>query len=323
MRRSLALFAVLALMIHAPMSSAQVPADAAHPAAGGPSAPSGPAHTRPDSLHLPPEPGSFPRTWISGTDCAQDPAIQVHAYNDDFLILRQSMCLNYEAPFMYLIFGEERAILFDTGANGNPPVASTVYREIDKWKLRNGVSDYQLVVAHTHGHGDHVANDDQFQGKPDTVVVSANLNAVKSAFDLPNWPDGASEFDLGGRTLDILPIPGHQSAHIMVYDARTQLMLSGDSFYPGFLFISNFNQYRESIAKLVAFAADHPVTWILGDHIEMTSTPGVAYPYGTSVQPDERALPLTLAMLHELDAALQAMRGNPHSEVHDDFIITP
>jgi hypothetical protein len=42
--------------------------------------------------------------------------VQIQAYNDDFDILRESGCSNYEKPFVFLFFGSERAILFDTGA---------------------------------------------------------------------------------------------------------------------------------------------------------------------------------------------------------------
>ncbi len=45
-----------------------------------------------------------------------EPPIQVHAYDPHTYVLRQSKATNYEAPFLYLLFGNERAILLDTGA---------------------------------------------------------------------------------------------------------------------------------------------------------------------------------------------------------------
>ena len=33
-------------------------------------------------------------------------------------VLRQSMCTNYEGPFLYLLFGSEKVLLQDTGAGG-------------------------------------------------------------------------------------------------------------------------------------------------------------------------------------------------------------
>jgi len=51
------------------------------------------------------EPGVLPSEWrASGPNCAEVPDWQGHAYNEDFYILRESGCTNYEKPFLYLIF---------------------------------------------------------------------------------------------------------------------------------------------------------------------------------------------------------------------------
>ena len=44
------------------------------------------------------------------------PDWQVHEYNPNFFILRQSGCIHYEKPFLYLFFGRDSALLEDTGA---------------------------------------------------------------------------------------------------------------------------------------------------------------------------------------------------------------
>lgn len=36
--------------------------------------------------------GAFPDHWIDGTECDAEPDFQVHAYNEDFFIIRQSKC---------------------------------------------------------------------------------------------------------------------------------------------------------------------------------------------------------------------------------------
>ncbi len=277
-----------------------------------------------------PVPGTFPDDWIHGAaNCGQstDPPLQVHQYNDDTFILRQDMCINFEGPFMYLLLGQERAILFDTGTSSNPnvvPMHSTVQGIIDQWKADNGITgNYRLVVAHTHGHGDHVNGDGQFNGKPFTEVVGTSSNAVQQYFGFTNWPEEVIEFDLGNRTLDIMGIPGHQSAHIAVYDRRTDMLITGDHLYPGFLFISNFSQYQDSCQRLADFVGANNVSHVMGTHIEMTATPGVAYPYGTNYQPEERVLQLGPEHIVELNDAVQAMGNTPMVEVHDDFIISP
>ena len=57
----------------------------------------------------------MPASWLSGgPNCVSVPDWQVHEYNDNFYILRESGCINYEKPFLYLIFGDKKALLEDT-----------------------------------------------------------------------------------------------------------------------------------------------------------------------------------------------------------------
>src|SRR5258708_7912410 len=61
--------------------------------------------------------GLLPQAWRSGGPmCAAVPDWQVHEYNPDFYIIRESGCINYEKPFLYLIFGQDKVLLEDTGA---------------------------------------------------------------------------------------------------------------------------------------------------------------------------------------------------------------
>ena len=272
-----------------------------------------------------PVPGGFPLDWVYG-DCSE-PAIQVHQYNESLYMLRQSQCTNFEGPFMYLLFGTETALLIDTGA-GNIPIGPTVYDLVAQYEAAHGLQ-LDLLVAHTHGHGDHFQGDPQFAGQPNTTVVGLGQAQVAAFFGFQDWPNDLVTLDLGGRVLDILAIPGHQSAHIAFYDRETGILQTGDTLYPGFLFISgavgqgNFLKYKDSIKRLLDFTADKPVTWVLGNHIEMKSTPGQSYPYGTNFQPLERVIELTRDHLVELYDAVRAMAASPHVEVHDDFVIQP
>ena len=61
--------------------------------------------------------------WIHGSVSAKhntDPDMQVHWYDEHTVILRQNKAINYEAPFMFLLFGGTRAVLIDTGATASP-----------------------------------------------------------------------------------------------------------------------------------------------------------------------------------------------------------
>ena len=46
----------------------------------------------------PDQPGTFPDHWINGVGCGTEPEFQVHAYNEDLFIIRQSKCAIFEAP---------------------------------------------------------------------------------------------------------------------------------------------------------------------------------------------------------------------------------
>ncbi len=72
------------------------------------------------------EQGDLPSTWITGgPNCLTVPAWQIQDYNPNFYILRESGCTNYEKPFLYLIFGRDRALLVDTGAGASDAAVVT------------------------------------------------------------------------------------------------------------------------------------------------------------------------------------------------------
>lgn len=273
--------------------------------------------------------GTIDETWIHGAEnCATstDPPIQVHTYEPDTLILRQSKCLNYEGPFMYLFFGSKKVLMLDTGATGNAtvfPLRAKVDELIDAWVAAKGLTSVELVVAHTHGHGDHVAADGQFAGRPNTTVIKTGMANVSAYFGFSGPQGDPKELDLGDRIVDVLPLPGHCADHISVYDRRTGILQTGDSLYPGRLYVSDWDAYRKSIKRLTEFAATKTVSWVLGNHIEMKATAGEDYPIGTKFQPNEHALGLTTAHLSELDAGLDQLGEMPAKQVHDDFIIDP
>jgi glyoxylase-like metal-dependent hydrolase (beta-lactamase superfamily II) len=252
-------------------------------------------------------PASF---YAGGADCTGVNQLQVHAYNPDFYILRQAACTNYEKPFLYLLFGSERALLLDTGA-GKVDVATVVDTLVRHWLSQHNraSSSLGLVVAHSHAHGDHVAGDSQFAGRPGTTVVGRDSAAVRAFFGVKNWPNEQGSIDLGRRVLDVIPIPGHQPASIALYDRRSGVMLTGDTFYPGRLYVRDTAAFAASIDRLTAFVKTHEVVHLLGAHIEQMRTPYRDYPVGTIDQPDEHALALDRMQLFELDSVVTAMRG--------------
>jgi hydroxyacylglutathione hydrolase len=180
-------------------------------------------------------------------------------------------------------------------------------------------------VIHSHAHGDHTAGDPGFRDKADVQFVAANVAEVTKAAGIQNWPTDMGQIDLGNRVIDVIPIPGHEPASIALYDRQTGLLLTGDTFYPGRLYVStaNFPAFVASIQRLVDFTKTRPVAHILGTHIEQTRTPYVDYPRGTVYQPDEHALELSRGDLLELNEALIAMNGKPVRRALRSVILYP
>src|SRR5207248_6122598 len=191
------------------------------------------------------------------------------------------------------------------------------------WSARHDGRSLPLIVVHSHGHRDHTSGDAQFTGAPQTTVVAATPAAVQQFFSLRQWPDETATYDLGDRLIDIIPIPGHQEASIAIYDRRTGILLTGDTLYPGRLYVRDGTAYARSIQRLVAFTDGKAVTHVLGAHIENARTPYLDYPEGTKYQPDEHALELGRAHLLELNEALHRMNGVIVKSAFRDFTIWP
>ena len=57
----------------------------------------------------------------------------------------------------------------------------------------------------------------------------------------------------------------------MAVTARcTGLLLTGDTLYPGRLYVRDWAAFAATVGRLLAFAEDYPVRHLLGGHIEMT-----------------------------------------------------
>ena len=269
------------------------------------------------------------KQWIHGSgDCVQnqDPAIDVLKLDESSYILRQNKCLHYEAPFIYLFMGQHTAFLQDTGATADSnkfPLYAKVSALMAQWQREQKIEQLELLVTHSHSHSDHKAADEQFRGKPNVTLVEPELDSVKSFFNFEPWPIANKTIDLGGRKLTILPLPGHKEDALAVYDEQTKVILTGDTFYPGRLYVKNDNAFRASIKRLHNFAKQHQINTFLGTHIEMTNEPGVDYPIGSTYQPNESNLVLNIGDLAELEQALDAQPSRLKKQVLNKVIIYP
>jgi hydroxyacylglutathione hydrolase len=253
-------------------------------------------------------PGTMDVRWNEGSeDCAKNPQppIQVHRYNAQTFILRESLCATYEAPFIYLLIGKTKALLIDTGAVADAkimPLAQTVIS-----LLSNGGSRLPLMVVHTHGHLDHRSGDDQFRALPDVEVVPTDLESVKSRLGIADWPDGIGQIDLDDRVIDVIPTPGHYPSHVAYYDRQTGLLFSGDFLLPGRLLIEDTDADLASARRVAKFVEHRPITYVLGAHIELDES-GKTF-FGTRYHPNERPLQLTKQEVLALPGIVSGFNG--------------
>jgi hydroxyacylglutathione hydrolase len=110
---------------------------------------------------------------------------------------------------------------------------------------------------------------------------------------------------------------------IAIYDPRTAVLLTGDTLYPGRLYVTDFPSFEASVARLIQFSEGKPVAQVLGNHIEQTSTPFLDYPVGTMYQPNEHELALTRGTLLELGDAVRSMHGTVKRLCMRDFSVWP
>ena len=254
--------------------------------------------------------GSMDVHWNEGAaDCKANPQppIQVHAYNPQTFILRENLCATFEAPFMYLLIGSTKALLIDTGDVSDPkqmPLANTVMDLLPG----AGMAKLPLLVVHSHRHFDHREGDVQFAQLPNVQVVGWDIESVRQYYKFTNWPDGLATIDLGDRTVDVIPTPGHNATHVAFYDRNTGLFFSGDFLMPGRLLIDDAAADLASARRVAAFVKDRPVSYVLGGHIELDSA-GETFDWESQYHPHEHVLQMTKDDLLALPAAVSSFNG--------------
>jgi hydroxyacylglutathione hydrolase len=254
--------------------------------------------------------GSLNVHWNEGAkDCKANPQapIEVHAYNPQTFILRENLCATFEAPFMYLLIGSTKALLIDTGDVTDPkrmPLAKTVMNLLPGAEP----SKLPLLVVHTHRHLDHRAGDSQFAHLSNVQMIGWDLDSVRRYYNFADWPNGLAQINLGDRTIDVIPTPGHNATHVVFYDRNTALLFSGDFLMPGRLLIDDADADLASARRVAAFVKDRPVSYVLGGHIELDSA-GETFPWESQYHPHEHALQMSKDDLLALPSAVSNFNG--------------
>jgi glyoxylase-like metal-dependent hydrolase (beta-lactamase superfamily II) len=73
-------------------------------------------------------------------------------------------------------------------------------------------------------------------------------------FHISHWLHDGDKIDLGGRSLQVIATPGHTPDSIALLDTENRLLFTGDTFYPGPIFLyrpeTDLDAYLTSVEKL-------------------------------------------------------------------------
>lgn len=210
-----------------------------------------------------------------------------------------------EEVISYLIFGKQKAILFDTGMG-----ISDIKQVVNELTAKGGVKPpLQIMVLNSHTHDDHVGGNWQFKNVLSMETKFSKQNAKGSRDDaqaeiapgeicgeLPKNFDAQSyatrpwritqyihdgdKLDLGGRVIQILSTPGHTPDAITLYDRANGLLFTGDTYYPAAIWLyrpeTNLDQYANSIQQLAILTQMEPsIKLVLGAHNIPVAPPSV------------------------------------------------
>jgi len=134
---------------------------------------------------------------------------------------------HFEKVISYLVVGQTRAILFDTGLG---------HRSIHKAIKR--ITKLPAVVCLTHSHWDHVGG----LLKSDILYSFANMKDRQI-------------ITIDGISIQLIATPGHTPDSVCYYLPNQNILLLGDTFYPGPLYAhmpeSNIGDYARSLSLIV------------------------------------------------------------------------
>ncbi len=270
-------------------------------------------------------PGDIALRWIHGSVVAAtntDPRVQVIAYNEDTYILRENPCVHWEAPFTYLLFGNERALLIDTGATAEAefyPLRATVDKIVARWCAMRRRRSIPLTVVLTSG--EDVAQNQgrgQFAGRAATTLAPMEVAAAKAFYEISS---GTGRIDLGGRLIEVISTPGTHRDGVTFYDTYNGFLYTGDLLYPGRIQIANDRDYVASLTILKKWTETHPVKWVMGGHVEMMFVPGRAYPRFANYRPFEHLLQLETPVIEEALTSASGIVGKETVVFRVDFIL--
>ena len=159
---------------------------------------------------------------------------------------------------VYVLEGEDKALVIDAGA---------VMPHLDK--VVATLTDKPVMVALTHGHGDHVGGIVCF---PEVWIHPADIpmiarNGEGYQGEIHELNDG-DVIDLGGREIEVLHTPGHTSGSITFFDKERHYGFSGDAFGSTnlLLFVPSFSTLIETCTRTADYMQKNGIEKLFPGH---------------------------------------------------------
>lgn len=158
---------------------------------------------------------------------------------------------------VYLVLGDEKALLFDTGW-GNADLKAYV----------GTITQLPVMVVNSHAHPDHIGGNLQFDivwigenevDSTDPIIPLDNQVKFPLCEDIRRGDGYQFDFlkngeiiNLGGRELEVVEIPGHTQGSIGLLDYKTRLLLSGDAILKRTLLIGDqsMSAYKKALQRV-------------------------------------------------------------------------
>jgi len=144
----------------------------------------------------------------------------------------------------YLVAGTRDAVLIDTctGQEGLKAVVDGL------------IGSKRLLVALTHGHGDHSGGIRYF---PEVLLHPADAGMLpKDATAVRRDLKDGDVLDLGGRKLEVVAIPGHTPGSVVFFDRAGRYAMTGDGIGSTMVWMQisalPLTTYLQSVKKLEA-----------------------------------------------------------------------
>ena len=200
---------------------------------------------------------------------------------------------HWEETHCYLLEGEQRCLLIDTGLG-----------ICDIFKTVKALTEKPITAVATHIHWDHIGGHKYF---PEFYAHEAELEwlngkfplsaetvreMVKERCDLPEGFDvndyeifqgrpteilrGDETIDLGGRKITVLHTPGHSPGHMCFWEAERGYLFTGDLIYKGTLFAYYPSTDPEAYLRSLEAVSALPAKRLFPAHHSLDIKPEIA-----------------------------------------------